>query len=57
MVTEAIGAAPTAPEPVIGTRWRALLLAAVAACAACGIVYELAVVPRQVVNGVVSANR
>ncbi len=25
-----------------GTRWRALLLAAVAACAACGIIYELA---------------
>lgn len=25
-----------------GTRWRALLLAAVAACAACGLVYELA---------------
>ena len=27
---------------VTGLRWRALLLAAVAACAACGIVYELA---------------
>ncbi|MGB8405225.1 MAG: polyamine aminopropyltransferase [Mycobacterium sp.] len=26
----------------VGTRWRALLLASVAACAACGIVYELA---------------
>ena len=39
MVTEAPGA-PAAP--VVGTRWRALLLAAVAACAACGIVYELA---------------
>ncbi|MEZ0342515.1 polyamine aminopropyltransferase [Mycobacterium sp. pV006] len=25
-----------------GTRWRALLLAAVAACAACGLIYELA---------------
>ncbi len=25
-----------------GTRWRAVLLAAVAACAACGIIYELA---------------
>lgn len=24
------------------TRWRALLLAAVAACAACGLIYELA---------------
>ena len=41
MVTEA-PVAPETPEPVIGTRWRALLLAAVAACAACGIVYELA---------------
>ncbi|KBZ63589.1 hypothetical protein K875_02299 [Mycobacterium [tuberculosis] TKK-01-0051] len=30
-----------APAPVSG-RWRALLLAAVAACAACGIIYELA---------------
>lgn len=29
------------PSPVSG-RWRALLLAAVAACAACGIIYELA---------------
>jgi spermidine synthase len=28
--------------PVAGSRWRAVLLAAVAACAACGIVYELA---------------
>ncbi|WP_102142990.1 polyamine aminopropyltransferase [Mycobacterium hubeiense] len=33
--------ADTAP-PGSTTRWRALLLAAVAACAACGIVYELA---------------
>ena len=41
MVTAA-PAAPEASDPVIGTRWRALLLAAVAACAACGIVYELA---------------
>ena len=37
----------TAPEPPAApaqsaTRWRALLLASVAACAACGIVYELA---------------
>jgi spermidine synthase len=30
----------TSTEPT--TRWRALLLAAVAACAACGIIYELA---------------
>jgi spermidine synthase len=29
-------------EPVATTRWRAVLLAAVAACAACGIIYELA---------------
>ncbi|GAB3030567.1 polyamine aminopropyltransferase [Mycobacterium bourgelatii] len=29
-------------EPRATTRWRAVLLAAVAACAACGIVYELA---------------
>lgn len=28
--------------PATSTRWRALLLAAVAACAACGLVYELA---------------
>lgn len=32
-------ATPSAPSP---GRWRALLLAAVAACAACGIIYELA---------------
>jgi spermidine synthase len=31
-----------AAEPVATIRWRAVLLAAVAACAACGIVYELA---------------
>ena len=31
-----------AHEPVATTRWRAVLLAAVAACAACGIIYELA---------------
>jgi spermidine synthase len=31
-----------AQEPVATTRWRAVLLAAVAACAACGIIYELA---------------
>lgn len=31
-----------AADPGFSTRWRALLLAAVAACAACGIVYELA---------------
>ncbi|HYQ36567.1 MAG TPA: spermidine synthase, partial [Mycobacterium sp.] len=35
-----------APEAVRSTeasvRWRAVLLAAVAACAACGIIYELA---------------
>lgn len=36
-----------APDVVVGSmrsprRWRALLLAAVAACAACGIIYELA---------------
>jgi spermidine synthase len=29
-------------EPAVTTRWRAVLLAAVAACAACGIIYELA---------------
>ena len=29
-------------EPIATTRWRAVLLAAVAACAACGIIYELA---------------
>ena len=29
-------------EPAANTRWRAVLLAAVAACAACGIIYELA---------------
>lgn len=28
--------------PAASTRWRALLLAAVAACAACGLIYELA---------------
>lgn len=33
---------PDVEPDAIGTRWRALLLAAVAACAACGIVYELA---------------
>lgn len=32
---------PAAPSAASG-RWRALLLAAVAACAACGIIYELA---------------
>lgn len=32
----------TAEAPAYSTRWRALLLAAVAACAACGLVYELA---------------
>jgi spermidine synthase len=31
-----------AHEPVVSTRWRAVLLASVAACAACGIIYELA---------------
>ncbi|HEY4794045.1 MAG TPA: polyamine aminopropyltransferase [Mycobacterium sp.] len=31
-----------AHEPVTATRWRAVLLASVAACAACGIIYELA---------------
>jgi spermidine synthase len=29
-------------EPAISTRWRAVLLASVSACAACGIIYELA---------------
>lgn len=34
---------PPEAAPQVGTtRWRALLLAAVAACAACGLVYELA---------------
>src|SRR6202012_5485758 len=31
-----------AQEPVTASRWRAVLLASVAACAACGIIYELA---------------
>lgn len=38
-------ASPSAPAATplrAGMRWRALLLAAVAACAACGLVYELA---------------
>lgn len=39
MTTEAARDPRVAQSP---TRWRALLLAAVAACAACGIVYELA---------------
>jgi spermidine synthase len=34
--------APPTAEPKFGLRWRSLLLASVAACAACGIVYELA---------------
>jgi spermidine synthase len=34
--------APPLAEAAFGLRWRALLLASVAACAACGIVYELA---------------
>ena len=34
--------AAKAPPPKSAVRWRALLLAAVSACAACGIVYELA---------------
>ncbi len=34
--------APTAPSFVLRRRWRALLLASVAACAACGLIYELA---------------
>lgn len=38
MTTEA----PPIGETAFGLRWRALLLASVAACAACGIVYELA---------------
>ena len=38
MITDA----PPAPAAAFGLRWRALLLASVAACAACGIVYELA---------------
>lgn len=33
---------PAAPAAAASGRWRALLLAAVAACAACGIIYELA---------------
>jgi spermidine synthase len=33
---------PPAHAPVTATRWRAVLLASVAACAACGIIYELA---------------
>ena len=38
--TDTSTAVQTPPQPTM--RWRALLLAAVAACAACGIVYELA---------------
>lgn len=44
-MTDAPAAAPAvgSPEPQAPTtRWRALLLAAVAACAACGLIYELA---------------
>ncbi len=33
---------PATDRPLTTTRWRAVLLAAVAACAACGIIYELA---------------
>ncbi len=33
---------PDSPNSELTTRWRAVLLAAVAACAACGIIYELA---------------
>ncbi|MCA2245424.1 polyamine aminopropyltransferase [Mycobacterium sp. WUMAC-067] len=33
---------PAAPSAAASGRWRALLLAAVAACAACGLIYELA---------------
>lgn len=35
-------AAVDSPDAAMTLRWRALLLAAVAACAACGLVYELA---------------
>lgn len=37
-----VATAPAAPSAAVSGRWRALLLAAVAACAACGIIYELA---------------
>ncbi|BCO63474.1 polyamine aminopropyltransferase [Mycobacterium intracellulare] len=37
-----VATAPAAPSAPVSGRWRALLLAAVAACAACGIIYELA---------------
>lgn len=37
-----VSTAPAAPSAPVSGRWRALLLAAVAACAACGIIYELA---------------
>lgn len=37
-----VATAPAAPSAAASGRWRALLLAAVAACAACGIIYELA---------------
>lgn len=40
ITTERASADPANDRP--STRWRALLLAAVAACAACGLVYELA---------------
>jgi spermidine synthase len=33
---------PPTHQPATSTRWRAVLLASVAACAACGIIYELA---------------
>ena len=35
-------------------RWRALLLASVAACAACGIVYELALLTLSAIDGILS---
>lgn len=37
-----VRAPEAAPPAAVSGRWRALLLAAVAACAACGIIYELA---------------
>ena len=39
---ESPGASEPGAEPTRSPRWRSILLAAVAACAACGLIYELA---------------
>ncbi|MFD4366844.1 polyamine aminopropyltransferase [Rhodococcus sp. NPDC058521] len=41
-MTTAVEEVPSVSVPPLGSRARALLLAAVAACAACGLIYELA---------------